>query len=381
MVRIVLDGFPLAVRSAGIGTYTRELAGEMAAVAPRTSFTLFQPPWPRAGDHGSSAPPNLGTTRSWRYPFIMGQPAPIAPAVLSLESALDSVDLFHGTNYALPARCRAPRVATVHDLALLRHPELGNTQLRAMVRRATRALSHADKVIAVSQATKDDLVELCGVDPDRIVVIHNGCSDTFAPMEREHARAAVERELGIAVPYVLHVGTLEPRKNLGRLIEAYALVAGERTIPHHLILAGEPGWEPARLDQLAERQGVADRVHFTGRVSGDLLRPLYAAADVFVYPSLYEGFGLPVIEAMACGTPVVTSNRSALPEVAGNASLIVDPSSVSEIATAIRRCLSETGLAQALRANGLARASALTWAAAARATLRTYGELLGREVC
>ncbi len=375
MKRIVLDGLPLAVHSAGVATYTRELSRAMATAAPDSSFALFQPPWPRAGGSEQS-PANLHTIRSWRYPLVMGQPAPFVPAILPLESAVGPADLFHGTAYCLPRRCRIPMVATVHDLALLRHPELGNSSLRAMVTNAVHAFSRADRLIAVSRATRDDLVELCGIDRDRIDVVANGCASFFAPLPPEQARETIQREVKISGRYLLHVGTIEPRKNLPRLIKAYARLRRESKVPHKLVLAGANGWEPLRLDRLAANEGVADRVLFPGRVPQDLLRPLYAGADVFVYPSLYEGFGLPVLEAMACGTPVVTSNVSALPEVAGGAAVLVDPGSVTDIAAAIQGCLQDRDHAQKVARKGLARAAEFSWSATARATLATYRRVL-----
>ncbi|MGZ5299842.1 MAG: glycosyltransferase family 4 protein, partial [Actinomycetota bacterium] len=184
---------------------------------------------------------------------------------------------------------------------------------------------------------------------------------------------ALER-LGVARPYVLSVGTLEPRKNLVRLVRAYRQVAPD--VPHALVLAGMPGWRTEALEAELARPGPGTIVR-TGHVSDDALDALYRGADVFAYPSLYEGFGLPVVEAMAHGVPTLASNTSSLPQVVGDAALLVDPTDVSEIAEGLARLLTETAPADDLRQRGLQRAATFTWAATARATLDVYRQLTG----
>lgn len=386
MTRVVLDGLPLVVRSAGVATYTRELVRHLAAAAPGVSFELFAPR--RWRDRAAAAPAGgagprgaAGAIQSWRYPLVMG---PLLAGWATLESVVGEIDLFHGTTYTLPARSRAPLVATVHDLALLRHPELGNRRLRAMVQAAVAGLARASRIIAVSRATRDDLVELCGIDAARIDVVYNGCPPHLLAPGDPPAESGSDRAGGEPGPYVLHVGTLEPRKNLPMLIRAFARVRREGALPHALVLAGDAGWggDATRrsLAAVAEHAGVAGAVRFTGRVDDARLRELYAGADLFVYPSLYEGFGLPVLEAMASGVPVVTSNVAALPEIAGDAALLVEPRSEASVAAAIRIGLLDAERAAALRAAGRRRAAQFTWSATARATLDTYSRCLGREI-
>lgn len=377
MAHIVLDGLPLAVRSAGIATYTRELTRAMAGSAPTWQFTLLQPQWPRRGEHPMLLGENVAVRRLWHYPCILGGPPAGIPRLRSLESAIAGVDLFHGTSYSLPRRCRAPLVATVHDLALLRHPEWGTRALVRMVRRAVRELHAATRIIAVSESTRRDLIDLCGVPPDRVRVVHNGHGGEFRPLDANQSRARIERELGVGGRFVLHVGTLEPRKNLTNLIAAFAQVRLAGADRHRLVLAGADGWGSASIHRAAVAHGIAASVRFVGCVAADLLPALYAAADVVVYPSLHEGFGLPVLEAMACGTPVVAANRAAIPEVAGDAALLVDPENPEEIAAAINRCLQDRGLAADLTRRGMERAAAFTWERAAAGTMAVYREILG----
>ena len=367
MARFVLDGLPLVVRSAGIATYVRELTTLMAAGNPEHSFALFQPAPFRSRSPAAPRPANLTDLRSWAYPLVMGYPARWMPSLLSLESAVGAADLFHGTTYTIPRYTRAATVTTVHDLALLRHPELGNKDLVDMVEAAARNFERADRIIAVSDSTRTDLIELCAVAPEKIRVVHNGLSPVFRP-PRDATRSPIDS------PYILHVGTHEPRKNIVNLLHAFSMLrAGSEVV---LVQVGGPGWETVDLHGLTRKLGVDDRVRFLGAVEPSELPSLYAHARVFVYPSLYEGFGLPILEAMACGTPVVCSNRPALPEVAGDAAITVDPQSPEAIAEAIDRVLSSDELHTDMGRRGLSRAKAFSWSKCARETIGVYGELV-----
>jgi glycosyltransferase involved in cell wall biosynthesis len=370
---IVVDGLPLSVRSAGVAVYTEQLVRHLAAAAPHWAFTLLRPPFPRGRDIENAAP-NVSDRRSWRYPLVMGQLAPL-PAILGLESAVGRVDLFHGTTYSVPARCRARTVATVHDLALLRHPELGPGHLVAMVRRATRNLAGVDRIVAVSESTRNDIVELCGVPPERISVVYNGCSSDFYPRPRAECIRAAERHWQLEGPFLLNVGTVEPRKNLPNLIRAFARLRRQRNLPHRLVVVGGKGWGSEPLTDVARSEGVGEVVHFVGAAPYGLLPVLYGAADVFVYPSLYEGFGLPVVEAMASGTPVVASSCAALAEIADGAALLPDPGDPEQIAAAIEKCL-DASTADDLRSRGRKRAAHFTWSRSAAATLAVYEQVL-----
>lgn len=379
--RIALDGLPLQVRSAGIAAYTRALVAAMARLRPETRFLLFGlsdlarravravPPDPPA----APLPANVAWCRSLLYPAITGFPLPL-PRLLPLRAATGGVDLFHATNYVTPRVPGVPVVVTVHDLTLLRHPELGTPALRRLVERAARSVREAARVIADSEATRRDVVELLDAPPDRVRVVPLGCDPRFSPGDAGAARRTVAAELGIAAPFVLHVGTVEPRKNLPALISAFAQARRARRLPQLLVLAGAPGWgvEPVRARIAAE--GLAGVVRLTGPVSAAHLLALYRAADLFAFPSLYEGFGLPVVEAMACGTPVVTADVAALPEVAGGAALIVDPRDQAALAEALDRGLNDLEVRARLKAAGPARAAAFTWERCAAATLAVYDE-------
>jgi len=259
----------------------------------------------------------------------------------------------------------------VHDLAFLRMPELLTPQSRRYYGQIHRAVRNTERIIAVSERTRCDLVELVGAPPDRVEVVHEAADPRFRPPSAAEVAAARQR-FGLADEYFLFVGTREPRKNLGRLLEAYAaLVDGAPDAPA-LAIAGRPGWLADDLAARAEGFGIGPRVRWLGGVGPDDLVGLYGGAVAFVFPSLYEGFGLPVLEAMACGTPVVASTGGSLPEVAGDAALLVDPLDVPALRHALGRVWREAGLREELRGRGFARAAGFSWRAAAEQTLDVY---------
>ncbi|MDW8404874.1 glycosyltransferase family 1 protein [Chloroflexus sp.] len=262
-----------------------------------------------------------------------------------------------------------PTVVTIHDVGYRVFPEAHTARRRLELELTTRwSLRAARRVIAVSQATKRDLVNWYGVHPDRITVAHLGLSATFAPPDDPQCVSAVRARYGLRRPYLLYIGTVQPRKNLVRVIEALA-VALAAGYDLDLVIAGKRGWLSEPIEQRARELGVADRVRFTGYVADADLPALLAGALAFVFPSLYEGFGIPVLEAMACGAPVITSTISSLPEVAGDAALLVDPLDTNAIAATIMRLHDHDDLRADLRRRGFARVRQFTWEACAQRTL------------
>jgi glycosyltransferase involved in cell wall biosynthesis len=263
-------------------------------------------------------------------------------------------------------------VVTVHDLGYLYYPGahrfLDGLYLDLSTRYNARA---ASRVIASSQATKDDLVQQCGIEPDKITVVYFGYDETMQPVEDEATIEKVKARYGIQGDYVLHVGTLQPRKNLGRLLEAYAMVRkqAKRGETPCLVMAGRKGWLYDQIFQQVERLGLESAVILPGYVPQDDLPALLSGAHLFAFPSLYEGFGLPVLEAMACGTPVLCSNVSSLPEVAGDAALLVDPLDVKSMAEAMNRLLQDEGLRSQLVERGYRQVRQFSWERCARETL------------
>jgi glycosyltransferase involved in cell wall biosynthesis len=354
----------------GIGTYVWELFPALVEedrsldVVPFRSTWRHDPPrmWLLA-----SQPVVVPASIRTLYPSwdLLGRPA--------LPASLADATIVHATNPAAvpPVGPDQRLVVTVHDLAFQRLPELFPSKWRWLYRAGLRAaVKRADAILVPSQNTADDLVTTTSIQPSRVHV--TPLAPSLVATNQDPAET-LER-LGVPQPYVLSVGTLEPRKNLVRLVRAYRQVAPD--VPHALVLAGAPGWRAEALEAELARSGPGTIVR-TGTVSSEDLDVLYRGADVFAYPSLYEGFGLPVVEAMGRGVPTLASNTSSLPEVAGDAALLVDPTDVSEIAEGLARLLTDAPLADDLRQRGLQRAATFTWAATARATLDVYRHLTG----
>jgi glycosyltransferase involved in cell wall biosynthesis len=295
-----------------------------------------------------------------------------------LREHLADVDVFHTSdvvNCALPG---AKSVTTIHDLTAVLFPQYHTRQVRETLAEKFRfAQTQADAVICVSESAKRDAVEYLELDPARVHVVHHGVDPSFCPLPPASVADAL-RPMGLMQEgYILHVGTIEPRKNLVRLVQAYQRLCQRLQTTPRLVLAGMKGWLYEDVLTEVEALGLEDRVILAGHVDGELLPALYNGARLFVYPSLYEGFGLPVLEAMACGVPVVTSNTSSLPEVAGDAAMLVDPYDVTGIAEAMEQILGDNDRVTTLRRRGLARAARFTWEAAARETLKVYGKIQG----
>jgi glycosyltransferase involved in cell wall biosynthesis len=303
---------------------------------------------------------------------------------LAVETLAGTQDLFHATDFVLPPTSRRSRtLLTVHDLSFIRDPDSATPQLRRYLNTVVpQSVARAHHVLADSLATKDDLIELYNTPSDKITVLYSGVDFRFAPEKQrgEEERIRQRYKLGHQ-PFILSLGTLQPRKNYGRLISAFGRVADVsrwidgKPVFHNLVIVGKQGWLFDSIKADVARLGIRTRVIFPGYADDQDLPALYRAADLFVFPSLYEGFGLPPLEAMACGTPVVTSNVSSLPEVVGDAGLTVDPTDIYALADTMGRALQDTYLRQQMIERGLARAAEFTWLRAARQLLQVYQQI------
>ena len=278
-------------------------------------------------------------------------------------------DLVHGPVFVGPLLAHCPVIVTIHDLSFIRCPDLSRPANR-MYRTVLTRLSaqRARRLIAVSAHAAAESTRLLRVPRERVDVIYHGVDPVFRPLPADKI-AAFRRDRGLPERFVLFVGTLEPRKNLVRLVEAFARIRDGRV---RLVLAGGKGWLYDDLFAKVEALGLDEEVVFPGYVMNDELSLWYNAATVFSYPSVYEGFGLPVLEAQACGTPVLTSNTSSLPEAAGDGALMVDPYDVEELAAGLDRLLTDEPLRHELRERGLAHARQFSWSHTARETARVY---------
>ncbi|MDP9345682.1 MAG: glycosyltransferase family 4 protein [Actinomycetota bacterium] len=289
------------------------------------------------------------------------------PVGLANLARRSGAHVIHAPTPAAIISGRLPLVVTVMDLLPLRHPELFTHQTRAHTALHRHFVRHAQQIITPSEATRHDVIDLLGVPEERVTAVALGVAARFAPRDIDPER--LREHFGIRAPYVLCVGTLEPRKNLATVLRAFRIAAAQMP-DAQLVITGGRGWRNEAFE--AELGAASKEVRLTGFVTDDELAELYAGAACFVFPSLAEGFGFPPLEAMACGAPVVTSDRSALPEVTGNAALLVDPEDAEAVAGAIVEVLVNSSLAADLRRRGLERSARFTWAATAMATESVY---------
>ena len=296
---------------------------------------------------------------------------------LSLEMATNAPDVLFVPAHVLPL-VHPPRcVATIHDLGYLYYPQMHTRWARWYLQWSTAFnVRAATQIIADSEATKRDLIAHCHADPDGVTVVYPGYDESFTPVQDQARLTAVRQRYGLTRTYVLYVGTLQPRKNLTTLLDAFAALL-EQGRDVDLVIAGKRGWLYESLFGRARSLGLQERVHWLGYVPPEDLPALLTGARAFAQPSLYEGFGLPILEAMACGTPVICSGVSSLPEVAGDAAILVDPHAVGELTQALRRVLDDDELHQELTRRGLQQVSRFSWARCAAETL-TVLEMVSR---
>lgn len=377
-MRIALDGKPLASTLTGVGHYTVELARALAAVAPSDEFTLLAPtPLEASALAEIKRHPfrnlheiHFNSPRLNRYWWSLGLP---------LYLSRTSFDLFHGTNYDIPRWRLLPAVVTIHDLSLLLHSETHEQRLVERARRRLPSVARsAAMLITPSESVKREICEHLGVAADKVAVTPEAPRSIFKKVGHEDT-LEVRQRLGIADNFILSVGTIEPRKNLQTLIQAFAEIL--RTTQHQpqLVIAGKTGWLMDDFFSLPKSAGLEDKVCFTGYVSDADLRALYSSCSVFVYPSKYEGFGLPPLEAMACGAPVVTSDIPVMRETVGKAAKLVNPSSVQDLAGAIVTLLDDKQARGRLSVLGQEHAQSFTWAQTATKTLEVYEQALQRD--
>ncbi|GAB4436009.1 MAG: glycosyltransferase family 1 protein [Anaerolineae bacterium] len=298
-------------------------------------------------------------------------------AVLPWEMRQLKPDICHFTNSVAPLLSPCRVVVTIHDMTLWLYARYHHRKrllsMRPLIPLAAR---RAAALITVSHSAKADIVRILGTDAAKIHVIHEAPPADFQPLPPGAALEAVRSRYKLPRHFILHVGTLEPRKNLVRLIEVFARLHRAGTIPHSLVFVGANGWKTEPVFEAVARLALHKVVRFLGHVPQDDMAKLYNLADVVTFPSLYEGFGLPVVEAMACGTPVVTSRRGALEEVAGAAAEFVEPTEDDSIAEGLCRVLTDPNRHAELRARGLARAAQFSWAATAAQTMRVYEQVI-----
>lgn len=370
-VRIAIDATSVPARPAGAGVYAVELVRALAERAPVDGYALFT--------RGAWFDEALAGRRDWHIERVRASSRARRSfwEQTRLPRRLErlAIDVLHSTHHTLPlASVRCRRVVTVHDLTFFTLPGRYPPARRIYMQTATRLAARvADAIIVPSQSVRVQLERRLRPSA-RTVVVYEAPAARFRPVQQAQA-TRVARRYGVDGPYVLSVGTLEPGKNRARLLRAMRALRDEG-LEHALVIAGQRGWRYEREIALIDALRMRDAVVLPGYVAEDDLPALYAGAAVFAFPSLCEGFGLPVLEAMACGTPVLTSNVSATAEVAGEAALLVDPRSQDEITAGLRRLLREDALWAEMRRRGLARAGEYSWRRAADETHAVYAQTL-----
>lgn len=374
-MRIGIEYTAAVRQGGGIGRYARSLVRGLTTVGSAHSYRLL---------FAGGAPRNVD--EKWPHNFRL-IPLPLSDYWMTVlwqrlrvplwaDLFTGTVDLFHSPDFVLPPLRKAKSILTVHDLSFLRHPECYEAAFREYLESAVpRSVGRADLILADSESTRQDLIELLAVDSDRVEVLYSGVEKRFHPITDAISLARVREQYGLPERFILSVGTLQPRKNYERLLEAYGCLIDRIDLDVKLVIAGGKGWLYERIFRRVEELELNGKVIFLGFFEDDDLPTLYILADLFVFPSLYEGFGLPPLEAMACGTPVVSSNASSLPEVVDGVAEMVDPLDVDGLAEAMFRVLSEGDLRAEMIRKGLIRAGQFTWEGAARALLHSYERL------
>jgi glycosyltransferase involved in cell wall biosynthesis len=371
-MRIGFDVTPLCTPMSGVGTYTINLLEHLERLSHDEIVRIAHRPWFEAGDSACdrllAARPPLDRLRLnktiWMQLVLPGQLKHLC------------ADLCHFTNGVASFWAPCPSVVTIHDMTLWLFPQYHyRRRMLAMRPFVPLAARRAAAIIAVSHATKADIVRILGVDEQKVHVVHEAPSPHFQPVHCAQELGRVRAAYGLPRHFILYVGTIEPRKNLVRLLEAYARLRASHDLDHALLFVGSRGWKDEAVFSAVERLGLDGAVRFLGYVPAPDLVALYNLADLVAFPSLYEGFGLPVLEAMACGTPVLTSPNGSLCEVAGSAAELVDPHDVDSIAVGLWHVLHDPDRRHELSVRGRDQAARFSWDRAARQTSRIYAQV------
>ncbi|MEB3294967.1 MAG: glycosyltransferase family 1 protein [Synechococcales bacterium] len=375
MNRFTLDVTPVMQRPSGMGLYVVNLIQGLMQVAEQEAFELqlaYQPRlgrWLRADLTPPPALQSVPNLRVFPVPVRLSNlwlryPIAFHPRV---EQWFGQPDLVHGTNYSVFPFRHSRRVMTLYDLTFMRYPQFTHQVVKTYTHQVKRCLRWTDGIITISESSKRDIVEFLGVPSDRVFV---------TPLASRYSIPDPTLENPWQKPYLLFVSTIEPRKNVVGLIQAFNALKAQNGIEHDLILIGQKGWLYESVFNAIAQSPYRDSIHHLSYLPDAQVMAFYQFADVFVYPSYYEGFGLPVLEAMTLGAPVVTSHTASLPEVAGLAALLINPYDIAAMATAISKVISDRAFRQQLRDRGYEQAKKFSWLKTAKKTIATYHQIL-----
>jgi len=369
-MRFSVDAHAIGRHLTGNEVYVRSLLHAFAAVDKEAEFIAYL-----SAEQASDMAPQRFAKR-----LVSGNPFLRLGFDLPRRLRQDRPDLLH-VQYTAPVYCCAPVVVTVHDVSFLEHPEYFTLTRALQLRHTVRhTVARAARVITGSEFSRAAIARAYALDPERVAVVPNAAAAAFRPIPRETAAAWVRQRFQLPSPFILTVGDLQPRKNQVGLIKAFTeMVRAFPQLPHHLVLAGKESWRGSEPARAAEKSGLRERIHFTGFVPDDALLYLYNACEFFVFPSFYEGFGLPVLEAMACARAVACSNTSAVHEVADAAAILFDPESTAEITRAMLDLALDAELRARMERLGLQRSTHFNWRNTALKTLEVYYDVVARR--
>jgi glycosyltransferase involved in cell wall biosynthesis len=374
-MRIAFDGTTLTPGRTGVGYYTEHLLQHLAMEVAQTDDEIVVVS-NKPIDTQAPLPRHVRVHDGHRFPLRIGWMQFRAAAALE---ALQP-DVAHFTNGMIPWGRPSATIVTVHDMSLRLYPGCHPVR-RLLLNRPLMhvAIRQASSIVTVSESARRDLLRFHGIPADRVSVVHEAASPAFRPINDRGRLEDVRTRYGLPRRFILYVGTIEPRKNLTRVMTAFA-AARRAGIPHHLVCVGPYGWSSNDLEGHIKKLGIEQAVHFTGYLPFEHLPAIYNLGDFFVFPSLYEGFGLPVVEAMASGLPVLTSNSSSLGEIAGDAAVTIDPTDTDAMIAAMRQLATDGDLRRQMSERGLQRARNFSWTQTAREMLAVYHRVAGVAV-
>ncbi|MEH2049709.1 glycosyltransferase family 4 protein [Nostoc sp.] len=386
MLKVVVDATPVDSKPSGVGFYVANLICALDVLQKEENFQLgvvYQPGlknWLR-GDF--SFPESF---KDYSQQYVLPLPVRISDLLLALafkpslsyfEKYFGSPDILHGTNYSVYPCQNSFKVMNIYDLTFIRYPQYINSVVKTYTEKVRRCLQWTDLVLTISESSKKDIIEYLEVDPKKVYVTPLA-SRYYPNYLSEEVAQNLEKQTNydFSKPYLLFVSTIEPRKNINTIITAFDFLKEKYKIEHQLILIGKKGWNYEPIFAAIENSPWANQIHHLNYLSNELVALFYSKADVFVYPSHYEGFGLPVLEAMTLGAPVVTSNTSSIPEVSGDAAILINPNDPIQLAEAILKVISDSQLRQELINKGKARAKLFSWERTAKETLNAYRTII-----
>ena len=376
MLRITIDTAPISPRLSGMGFYVVKLLEELTQIAVESDIVLepvHQLSLKSVFRGDFSTPALLKSYSNLKFVPFSARATNIClrypKLFLSLfDQSFGSSDIFHGTNYTVYPLRKSRNVLTIYDLTFIKYPQYCNKIVRAYDRRVRRCLAWTDLILTISESSKRDIIEYLGFDADRIIV--TPLASRYGEGYKPYIPAF--KPYNLTRPFILFVSTIEPRKNIVCLIEAFDILKRTQKIKHDLVLIGQKGWLYEPIFERIARSPYRDAIHNLDYLPDDVIAEFYRRADVFVYPSHYEGFGLPVLEAMTLGAPVICSNNSSLPEVAGDAAVMIDAEDEMAIADAILKVISDHKFRQQLITKGYMQSLKFSWGRTAQETLKAY---------